>query len=212
MTRRRALLARVEKSPSEYVMDGLVFWLDGINKGDGASNQWIDLVGGKVFALSGEYRNEQNGVYFSYGIGSFEGSVTSNWESETIEIVCSGVTDNSVLFIQPLTSGGISAVQRTNQIVICADANNHQCFDVNAGCKCISANKNLAIADGVNCTLGGNVSFRPYQTSTNISRRIAGDNQFVGTIHAIRIYNRHLTAQEMLSNQQIDNTRFGLGL
>lgn len=33
-----------------------------------------------------------------------------------------------------------------------------------------------------------------------------------GNIYCIRIYDRELTAQEILANQAVDNTRFNLGL
>lgn len=35
---------------------------------------------------------------------------------------------------------------------------------------------------------------------------------FAGTIYAIRIYDRYLTADEMIANQKIDNERYNLGL
>ena len=61
----------------------------------------------------------------------------------------------------------------------------------------------------------GSFSGNTTDNGTTIGLRYYGTNKqniFKGTIYAIRIYNRILTADEMKHNQRIDNERYGLGL
>lgn len=50
------MLAQQKPVPNEYIADGLVLWLDGIDKGD-VPNCWIDKIAGHIFTAS-------NGVTF----------------------------------------------------------------------------------------------------------------------------------------------------
>ncbi len=84
-----------------------------------------------------------------------------------------------------------------------------------AGAKVFSICNNVrAIVDGVNATFGSNEAWGSMDaTYSYIGRRNASSNyQATAKIHAIRIYNRHLSEAEILHNQRIDNVRYKLGL
>lgn len=46
--RRRMMMQQGGEPLPEYIQDGLVFWLDGIDKGN-ITGKWIDLIGGIEF-------------------------------------------------------------------------------------------------------------------------------------------------------------------
>ena len=81
-------------------------------------------------------------------------------------------------------------------------------------------NTGINMFNGISGTWGNPATFTPNNsnTETTIGARhrntmSPGWNMiFKGTIYAIRIYNRQLTAAEMLHNQRIDNARYNMGL
>lgn len=78
-----------------------------------------------------------------------------------------------------------------------------------------SVNTNLALFNGVKHTAkSADTTTGNYSQRINIGGRTSGSKSYnmAGNIHAVRIYNRLLTEDEMLRNQQIDNERFNLGL
>ena len=53
-------------SPTEYIQDGLVFWLDGENIGN-TQGYWTDLIGGNLFQLFGDVSQQGNRMRFNGG-------------------------------------------------------------------------------------------------------------------------------------------------
>ena len=49
--------------PEDYIQDGLIFQLDGINKGNN-NGYWTDLIGGIQYPLQNVYQVNSNNVYF----------------------------------------------------------------------------------------------------------------------------------------------------
>lgn len=208
-----------------YVSDGLIFHLDGIDKGTGA--EWTDLIGGIQFNRSKtDIYSTQDGYYFdgdrtSY-LSSEEGVWTTGSDDFTVE-VCYYNLKNSL----------------TNYIFHCGANSTNNKFPLfyhdgstitwyqggyvyNASSMTsntkytISLNNDRAIANGSLLQKSNNTD---YWDANNTRIRIgaassgnAFNNPFNGYIYSIRVYNRRLTEAEQLQNQRVDNQRFNLGL
>lgn len=217
------------ESPSDYVRDGLIFFLDGLNRG-GVSGEWKDVVGGKIFVLNGGYVEYDNMVLFgnsSYGV--YDGYVSDNHDGETGEFVLSGLSTSSIgqgIFIQPLVEGqkvGYSVYHRDGNWWFEINNARHNAYKVTTG-----ANQNMTIStQGYTDALGvQNAVTKPRNGQTNywggnttgktyLAARVISGNPYQfysGAVYAVRIYNRKLTRAEVLNNQRLDNFRYNLGL
>ncbi len=95
-------------SSLQYISDGLIFELDGLDKRSTSSYCWVDKVGGKVFTNAGGVEELNNGFRFngtstSYLTGNFATLTSANYENCTIELVLksglkSGVWSPIVIF------------------------------------------------------------------------------------------------------------------
>lgn len=193
-----------------YIASGLVFWLDGIIK-SADNGEWTDLIGRKQFALI-NCTKTQNAVRFVNGsYGDYIGSVGTGLQNDTIEIVTDG-TDNSECLLNPVY-GYIGFIRGTGtNASIYMDGQWHNKMVVAPTDLVVSANSELYLHNGL---LGSYASVDSWSNSsdfTRIGKRNIGSYQFAGDIHCIRIYSRHLSQEEMLQNQRIDNKRFNLGL
>ena len=199
---------------NSYIQDGLVFQLDGINKG---SNQgyWTDLVGGIQFTIpESEYLTEEtNGFTWIGDVNMPNSGTMPNGETYTVEIA--------------MFSKGLASLRRTSifatrtgntkgNIQICKWDTNFFCIArtnsvaasslVDNTFMTISFNTLAACINKNEVQFNGNADYMT-QYRTGIGR--TRDDGMRGTIHAIRIYNRQLTLAEMQFNQDIDLKRFG---
>lgn len=193
-----------------YIEDGLVLWLDGINKG-GVAGHWIDLIGGVDFVADNGVVAESDGFLvsrandycFRNATYSNAGSTASTY---TIEACFINETENSV-FQDLLPISGIALGYATYIIIGAQDDNGGQWTSYTTAfprINCISANYDNAIENG--STLSKNATqYFSKQSNTRAGR-------LNGKIYSLRVYNRKLTKAEMLANQKVDNERFNLGL
>jgi len=210
--RRRMTMNR--KKAADYIADGLIFHLDGINKGN-VAGAWTDLVSGMV--LTGTATFSDNGVTFD-GVNVLHSDTELPLDSAeplyTVEVCCSDVTTKGIVFI----SGWYTATS------VCVNLVTGQFFNNNAVNSLppavipqtftCSVNATTRLLNGMQVTgygwkdawvnLGTNVGGRNYPGFNT--------NGIVGTVHSVRVYNRRLTADEMLHNQTIDIKRFNLNL
>ena len=206
---------------ARYVQNGLVFQLDGINKGDNSAG-WSDLVGQAFFAYTTHSTPGADSVVMD-GLGtiySYYGAVVSSLEG-TIEI-CAQVL-NFVNGAYIYTGGGASNVlsiwvsknglgfQRERN----ADNYNVLTFDNFSTIAVQPFTASLQYSVGYLNGVVNNGTYADGWNNNNIIR-IGGFNDSVARcnvkIHSIRIYNRQLSSAEMLANQAVDNERFNLGL
>lgn len=206
-----------KEAPGEYVTDGLVFWLDGINKG--ASNgTWVEKIHGTVF--SGNATPTNKGFNFSDGQRMSGSWVNGTSNDFTVE-VCYYTTLTGRCFVWGVGSTGartplymdeggkITTIQNLNVFT------RPSSFSSN---KTVSVNQDRGVYSGVDMTKSSSVDY--WDTSPNTSTVYIGKGNggvalhypLTGIVYAIRVYNRRLTADEMLNNQRLDNTRFGLKL
>lgn len=193
-----------------YIQDGLVFQLDGIDKGNDA---WIDRKGQKEFVLHNVVTNSNN-MEFN-GTNSYaECSSTLGYDSatHTLEVVWEGNKVTGVPFFGGPTSAELCLLPQGTPLRRLSFGTGMN-FIVNQPdeLKMISANADNIIYNagwiGTSAELEANASYN--QTVASVGRYKIS-NYFRGKIYAIRVYNRKLTTLEMLQNQLIDIQRFGL--
>ena len=231
---RRALLAQALQATSPipvnpYITDGLVFWLDGIYKGDD-NTVWTDLIGNRSFTLT-DCTFTTDGVDFngSTSGGLWNGKIEVHYSAGTIEAVYDiddPDTANWGAILQPDSSraniGMIIRKKKTSAIpagTVVIDFHNGSGSNTRrktaAYTGTTSVSSSRGYSNGVSMStvalsaLGCNSG---EWVSIGYRANDSGGQRFDGRIKCIRIYNRKLTADEVLSNQQVDNTRFNLGL
>jgi hypothetical protein len=204
-------MMQVKAQPLEcpYITDGLVFWLDGINKGKSSAG-WQDLISKNVFPWIARTTQGENCVIF--GSGS-EAMVNRNvpifGTNSTIEGCCSGSSNSKwqIVFIQDIM---MLARDNTGKQLTFKTKRTGGRFNATVPTTfTASANDNMALVNGVKSTTIQNSDWSAV-SGTSIGSRSA--YPYVGNVHSIRVYNRLLTEEEMLFNQQVDNERFNLGL
>lgn len=195
-----------------YIQDGLVFQLDGIEKGD-SPTAWTDRKGQKEFVLHNVVTNSNN-MEFN-GTNSYaECSSTLGYDSatHTLEVVWEGNKVAGVPFFGGPTSAELCLLPQGTPLRRLSFGTGMN-FIVNQPdeLKMISANADNIIYNagwiGTSAELETNDSYN--QTVASVGR-YKFSNYFRGKIYAIRVYDRKLSALEMLQNQLIDIERFGL--
>lgn len=195
-----------------YIQDGLVFQLDGIEKGDSPTT-WTDRKGQKEFVLHNVVTNSNN-MEFN-GTNSYaECSSTLGYDSatHTLEVVWEGNKVTGVPFFGGPTSAELCLLPQGTPLRRLSFGTGMN-FIANQPdeLKMISANADNIIYNagwiGTSAELEDNASYN--QTVASVGR-YKFSNYFRGKIYAIRVYDRKLTTLEMLQNQLIDIERFGL--
>lgn len=216
----------IEITASEftYISDGLVLHLDGKNRG-GTSGIWQDIAGSNNFTLNDVTEGDDGvtfkGVATSYGDGS---AVDVGCDAGTIEVVIDALSlaNGAAVLANPRLkgiafvgwdyNGSVGYVMQT--IRSASDEYNGAMFlPTNKGAGAFSINVDAALVDGVQVTpTNSAISWSSTQITSGHSRLgwLRSDKLFNGTIKSIRVYNRKLTATEMLANYNIDKKRFNL--
>ena len=232
LTRRRVLMAANVGSlvPDGYIKHGLVFFLDG--KQLLSSRTWTDIIGKKTFSLTNCTVSSNGLILDGTAYGEYDGAVSKNWEGETIEVVFTGANEiySKALFCQPKINGSVGASMRfgnggtsggevQTRIAMGLDGIQRELFQAHIGevKNRISRTADQCVINGICVTGTSSTSY----TSNSTGRTYLGCNRFTldvtpnaiytGTLHAIRIYNRKLTKDEMISNQHKDITYYGSG-
>lgn len=226
MARRFAMLAQQKSVPTEYITDGLVLWLDGLDRG-GISGQWADKVSNNICILAGNYTENENNVYFPgtlpAGHGEFSDAVVVSKDVGTIEFAVRLIEFTSTG--RPVISFGVnniggSIASGTSGSEVAArwygsNTSNMGVYKFPAEAQSlnlvVSANSDLAICNGFD---GVARTTTPWEMASGIKMLASRNrgNPFKGSIYSVRIYNRKLSKDEMIQNQQRDNLRYGLGL
>lgn len=220
--RRRLMMGINGGSPTPtipYVSDGLVFWLDGLEKGR-AAGKWTDLIGGIEFtptSAEAVIENQDNFYFTSLGGTQPKGFVTNGTLSSTLDTtieVCY-IPENAThcLFIHQSSSPSSLFYKSGNSITFIQRGNTYTYAMTLGNPYTISLNLSSGLVNGNSISPNTGTDFWNNSGIFYIgSRNSSGQNPFKGTLYSIRIYNRRLTSSEMLANQQIDNQRFNLGL
>lgn len=223
--RRRLMMHRAETNPYDdfgYIKKGKTFHLDGIMKGN-VADVWTDLVGGITFPIVSGVTFEDNHVHILNTASIFAGSssVRIPYETYTLEFV--GKDSYMSVAYRVMFHGGTS-----NSIII-ADSRNAVApalvwTSPNKSKTLLNATLNTvhiySICNGLAYMDGVPAEYSDVPDNVNVGASVAtlgsrgGSSPYKTTcdIYSVRVYNRKLSAEEMLYNQRIDNERFNLGL
>ena len=192
---------------ADYIKDGLVFWLDGIDKG-GEDVKWVDLVGGVEFTPNGEVEWGKN-----YVKGRLDALIPVIYPIQTSTIEVAVTYDTKGLFFNSGSLSGICSGVVSNNLLITHDSSIRIGYRdaalLIAGIHTISANSNLMLHN----FRAQQIRIDSDQWNLRSSVAILNPNRFSSvTFHSIRIYDRLLTEAEMRHNQEVDRRRFKLTL
>lgn len=201
-----------------YVRDGLVFHLDGIDKGQN-QNAWTDLIGGVVFENHGAiplydcwlfnnkkavncYLDSDILLDFPYDTHSIEVVfILNNINApKYYDVIFIGCRDNNVSAIN--NASNFSTRIRTAKTVT-------KNFYRDTPYR-VSSAKDACVIDLVNYNKSDNEVTWNNPNRPIIGARGTNESPYAlcGKIYSIRIYNRLLTESEMHHNQEVDYDRF----
>lgn len=223
MERRRMMMGSTG-TVARYIEDGLVFWLDGINKGNSTTN-WVDLIGGVTFNVGSAKLSTPGYVQFNGSdVYTASSNVNYNVSSSTIEVCISNVNNTNAAgsaFYGPQDKSISFWIRRSSssKYIGCSVGTygntgyNTKFLDAVPPTTIIcSMTENRGVLNG-NVLTNFTKSNWGATGKTYIGGRLNGSSKeygLTGRIHSIRIYNRILTNTEMEYNQNADKERFGL--
>jgi hypothetical protein len=210
LNRRRGVGA--EKQAKEYIQNGLVFWLDGIDKGDNAG-YWTEKINGLQFPVNGGHiTQETDGFTFEDGSDCHVASTLDfPYATHHIECVCTVNAKNQIVF---MTQGVDNVmVSMWGNYMIMATTTAQPGINVRYLTKdmvySLSYNTGAQYVNGVSGYAGTSNRLARVAGTIYLGRRSSG-NYYTGKICSIRIYNRFLADEEIQNNYQVDKQRFGL--
>lgn len=199
-------------SADAYVQDGLVFQLDGIDKGN-VEGAWVDRKAGRQFTLNNCIVNSDN--------IEFNGTDSEAVYNQLLDL--GTTTTLEVVFIKEKTSATIISSGDKVQLIALhtIDGYNYRFF---SGNQIIgqpfpdpTAIHTLSIPTSGRPILDQIAQPKTYrdfdsesESDTTHTYVGGGPSYLKGKIYSIRIYNRNLTQAEMLKNQMIDIERFNI--
>ena len=212
----------------DYVQDGLVAMWDGIeNSGwgvhSGTNEKWVELISLKESIKNSDVRQV---ITLNDGFRFVEGGFITNVLLKNIVSIEAVLRVDTAQNSGPLlcsSDGGIQLVLVSN-----ADGVQYVALNYTTG----SYKKaNVPIGKKFSVSIRGNVGFTNGIDSTVVDSSLRGwgynygigsiayylpnnfqevFTNFVGDIHSLRCYSRHLTIDEIAANYAIDKTRFNL--
>lgn len=194
-----------------YISDGLVFHLDGEDC-DGTT--WADRIGGIAFTMNNVVCDGES-VYFKGSTNSYGQSstvVNYSYNSSTIEVVIRKEQQSGFVF-DPVNASAIKYIQGGTNVNFTYGAAGKRSGITTQGLNKIithSINMDREIYNGKLLSFATNDTWGAEGSGTFIGRRGGGGNPMKGNIYQIRIYNRKLTKEEILYNQEQDRKRYGI--
>lgn len=198
---------------SNYVQDGLVMHLDGIDKGQ-TSGRWTSLVGSTYYTFTTHSTSETNAVLMDgAGVITATSGTSVSGTAGTIEVCAQYLgTAGSAIVLNGSASARLCFIISANGYCFKNSGGSNQWNRTKSALFTCSANTTRCMLNGV---VGGTKVTNNWSSySDTIGGRSSGTNRYYANIriYSIRKYNRILTEAEMLQNQKVDNARFNLGL
>lgn len=196
-------------SADAYVQDGLVFQLDGIDKGN-VEGAWVDRKAGRQFTLNNCIVNSNNIQFNGKDSEAVYNQLLDFGTTTTLEVVFTrekvfgtiiSSGDKIQLIALYLTSGYQHEFFSGNQVtgMVFPDTTTIHTLSIPTSGRPIldqiaqpKTSKDFYSVSDTNTYVGGGPSYSK------------------GKIYSIRIYNRNLTQAEMMKNQMIDIERFNI--
>ena len=210
---RRRVMGVVSEQYDEnsYVQDGLIFQLDGIAKGNSAdTSTWVDLKGGLVFTQEGVVESLADGWHFDGSCHFTCPTLLSGNVDYTVEMCASntiiwhnGTWTNGHPYFYPFNNN-IYFLQRCSGIMFSNLSNILK--------NPFTASFNLSNGYINKIASTGFSDANSFSDTQRIDIGYYRGNHSTGTMYAIRIYNRRLTSEEQLHNQDVDISRFNISV
>ena len=198
-------------SADAYVQDGLVFQLDGIDKGN-VEGAWVDRKAGKQFTLNNCIVNSNNIEFNGKDSSAVYNQLLDFGTKTTVEVV----------FIKETNTGTIISSGDKVQLIALVNTSGyrHRYFTGNyitgQPFPDPTAIHTLSIPTRGRRPILDQIA-QPktykdiYSVSDTTNTYVGGGPSYLkGKIYSIRIYNRNITEAEMLKNQMIDIERFNI--
>ena len=214
-------------SADAYVQDGLVFQLDGIDKGN-VEGAWVDRKAGRQFTLNNCIVNSDN-IEFngtdSSAVDNDNYTLPTVPENYTIEVVLyygggSGIlTQNSTttsygspMMVALYSTAYYLTIGRKLYAVEALPENKYMCLQAQSMGQEVQVNCNgdvLASRKGNDSIIDNNF-FTYGRPSVGCVWTSSSDKagQLLGKVYSIRLYNRLLTEEERYNNMVVDYMRF----
>ena len=222
-----AFVAGPEVIKENYVTNGLIFHLDGINKGTGAD--WVDLIGGIQLNLRTGYEctSTLNSWSFpgnnNYYLSSANGAWSSIGGSDdfTVEVCYNNLNNSARTFLFGFGGNYTSKYpifyHDGTYITWMQSGYTYNASSMTGNAKyTVSLNNNSGLVNGQTIQKTSSTDYWDVDhTDIRIGSASSGGAAGApakGDIYSIRIYNRRLSQSEQLQNQRVDNIRFNLGL
>lgn len=215
LLRRRAHSESESYTADDYIQNGLVLQLDGPDY-DAVNGTWTDRKGSRVFTKAGSVSVDGKGVYCNKGRLECTNALSLAHNAGTIEVVAyrKVVNTNEYIYMQNAINSLIYGTKGV-YAYISNYTNNKRAYlgdEKKIGKFVHSINDSVNYYNGSNLGFDGTGNAARGGAAISVGGLPNGSYYFCGTIYSIRVYNRKLTAEEMLFNQHIDNVRFSLGL
>ena len=226
LRRRRMMFATTEPyvpgpggQISDYVQDGLVLHLDGIEKGE-TDGLWESLVGTTYYTLNTHSIVERNAVVMDgAGVISGTNSVHVAWGSGTIEVCYERLSGSGSGILIYAGSSGVGLIVGASAYAFgigtgTSGKNQWPYGATTPTLATVSVSTDRLKVNG-NTISGTKVAnnWGSANSACPIGGRTSGTKYYLNArIYSIRKYNRLLTEAEMLQNQKVDNIRFNLKL
>lgn len=214
-------------SADAYVQDGLVFQLDGIDKGN-VEGAWVDRKAGRQFTLNNCIVNSNN-IEFngtdSEAIDNDNYTLPTVPESYTIEVVLyysrgTILTQNnnsssgygSPMMVSIFSTHNYFTIGRNLYAVESLPKNKYMCLQAHNKYDYPQVNCNgdvLALRDGTDSIID-NRDFAYGKASVGCvwTSYTEKAGHLLGKVYSIRLYNRELTQEELYNNMVVDYMRF----
>lgn len=195
-----------------YVTSGLVFHLDGE---DATTAQWVDRVGGIAFTMNNVTLDGKGGVVFNgSAYGNYPDTLDFPSSTHTIEVVLNKTETGGmqVAFMINVSDNVAFGFGSDGKYIITksGNSNSRKTWNTGSGLATYSVTNSNAYK---NCALMSQKSADTWFLRTGgtfVGSRSADNAFFKGTIYQIRVYNRALTADEILHNHAIDISKYNI--
>ena len=196
-------------SADAYVQDGLVFQLDGIDKGN-VEGAWVDRKAGKQFTLNNCIVNSDNIQFNGTDSKAVYNQLLDFGTTTTVEVVFT----REKVFGTIISSGDkiqLIALQEN-------DGYKYRYFSGNQVTGMVFPDPTTIHTLSIPTSgrpildqIAQPKTFKDFYTVSDTNTYVGGGPSYSkGKIYSIRIYNRNLTSAEMMKNQMIDIERFNI--
>ena len=196
-------------SADAYVQDGLVFQLDGIDKGN-VEGAWVDRKAGKQFTLNNCIVNSNNIEFNGTDSKAVYNQLLDFGTTTTVEVVFT----REKVFGTIISSGDkieLMALQETTGYKYRYFSGNQVTGIPFPDPTTIHTLSIPTSGRPILDQIAQPKTYKDFYSESGTTTYVGGGPSYSkGKIYSIRIYNRNLTSAEMLKNQMIDIERFNI--